>query len=84
MPQDGVTNVKSGKTSGDATGYKRGAKGYAKGGQWDHAAGPSIGVSFDKSKLYGPVRGGGNVGDFPGGKIKDTFKGSRGVDASKR
>ncbi len=56
--------MSKGQTSGDASGWKRGEKGYAKGGQWDKNSSP-LPVSFDKSKLYGPAQSGGAVGQVP-------------------
>jgi hypothetical protein len=53
--------MSKGQTSGDATGWKRGEKGYAKGGQWDKDASPPK-VSFDDKKLYGPTHGREEVG----------------------
>ncbi len=61
--------------SGDADGYKRGAKGYAKAGEWDKNANP-LPVDFDRAKQQGPLSGDGNNGGFdpPNGG-----KGYRGV-----
>ena len=68
----GVIRETSGKTGGDATGWKRGQKGYGNG--------KPLAVDCDLGKLYGSKHDGGNQGDFPSGKLKDRFKGYKGVD----
>ncbi len=58
--------MSKGQTSGDATGWKRGEKGYASDSgkgthrQWDKAG--AMGVDFDDKKLYGPTHGREEVG----------------------
>ncbi len=53
--------MSKGETSGDKSGWKRGEKGYAKGGQWDKDSNPPK-VDFDDKKLYGPTHGREEVG----------------------
>ena len=73
---------KDARYAANKDGWRRGEKGYAKGGQWDSDAGHSWCRSkgADIGKQYGPVSGGGNQGNFPSGKLRDSFKGSVGID----
>ena len=67
--------MSKGQTSGDETGWKRGEKGFAK----DNSE-FSTWKKGDPYKLYGLSRGKGDPGEFENGKLKDTFKGSEGID----
>ncbi len=66
----------SGKTMGDANGWKRGEKGYGK----DSVSSKFATPNFDRSKLYGPKADDGNVGNFPSGKKLPQGKGYEGID----
>ncbi len=72
---------------GDASGWKRGEKGYAcdsgKGThrQWDSSKAPK--VDFDRAKLYGPVSSGGADGGLAPRNKDKGFKGIHSVFADK-
>jgi hypothetical protein len=75
--KDGKPTKQGHYSSGDASGWRRGQKGFGAGSKDDG--------TFTKTKTeaygqYGFSKGAGNVGQFPSGKLKDTFKGYRGTN----
>ncbi len=66
----------SGKTMGDANGWKRGEKGYGKDAKSSKFATPD----FNRERNQGPIDDGGAVPSYPSGKRLPQGKGYKGVD----